>query len=406
MESVKKIQIQAYNYDLPDHRIAKYPLDQREQSKLLLCLKGKLSQDQFANIINYLPVSSLLVSNETKVVNARLRFIKTEGAAIELFCLEPETSQDFQLAFSSCSPVIWKCLVGNSKRWKNGLLSKGLIVDEKKLTMKAVRVDQRGDHSIIRFEWDGAGITFGQILDAAGDIPLPPYLNRKAELLDQFRYQTVFARNEGSVAAPTAGLHFTEEIINNLKNKDISFSSLTLHVGAGTFKPVSTNFIGDHHMHSEHIFVERKTIQQILDHCNNSIIAVGTTSMRTLESLYWLGVMIHKNPDIKNLHLDQWYPYESKRNLLFSARESLQVLIDYLDTNHLNYLSGSTALMIAPGYQCKIVKGLITNFHQPKSTLLLLVSALVGEHWKDAYHFALMNDFRFLSYGDSCLFIP
>lgn len=407
MNEITTIQISDFDYNLPDHRIARYPLEQRDQSKLLLMLKGKMSQDYFYAIGKYLPSHTLLVSNETKVIRARLRFQKTSGSIIELFCLEPdEAMADFQLAFSSHGPVVWKCLVGNSKRWKSGMLKTALEMNGKTIQFEAMRLRQMSDHSIIKFSWDANNLSFGEILQIAGDVPLPPYLNRNAEKLDQTRYQTVFARNEGSVAAPTAGLHFTQAIIDNLLKTGIEFEKVTLHVGAGTFKPVSTEQIGNHEMHAERIFVTKETIKKLIESADKTVIAVGTTSMRTLESLYWIGCQLNAKTALHELHLKQWAPYETAIVTQTEIKTALQNILDYLQAHQLSSLAATTALMIAPGYRFRIVNGLITNFHQPKSTLLLLVSALIGEAWKDAYQFALENDFRFLSYGDSCLFLP
>jgi S-adenosylmethionine:tRNA ribosyltransferase-isomerase len=407
MKEVTQINISDYDYSLPEHRIAKYPLEKREQSKLLLLKNGSFSSDYFFNIGNHLPKNAILVWNETRVISARLQFIKESGSRIELFCLEPDAVDgDLQKAFGSASPVDWKCLVGNSKRWKSGPLKLNVPVDGKIVPLEAVRHLQLGDHSVVRFSWDDADVHFSQILESAGEVPLPPYLQRKAEPLDKARYQTVFARHEGSVAAPTAGLHFTPEVILSLKESGIQFEKVTLHVGAGTFKPVSSEQIGDHEMHSERIVVSRETIFNLAKNADRKLIAVGTTSMRTLESLYWIGIMLQKRPELKNFHLSQWFPYETKSDELLNCHDAMMLIIDYLDKNNLTFLSASTALMIAPGYNFKVVNGLITNFHQPKSTLLLLVSALIGKNWKNAYEYALDNNFRFLSYGDSCFFMP
>ncbi|MDP2236673.1 MAG: S-adenosylmethionine:tRNA ribosyltransferase-isomerase [Bacteroidales bacterium] len=407
MKDVTQINISEYDYHLPDHRIARYPLEKREQSKLLLLRKGKLSTDNFLNIGKFLPKNSILVWNETRVISARLQFVKEGGAKIELFCLEPDVVNcDLQMAFGSSSPVEWKCLVGNSKRWKSGSLKMIVQIEGKTVHLEAVRKVQIGDHSVIRFSWNDSEVHFSQILEAAGEVPLPPYLHRKAEPLDKMRYQTVFARYEGSVAAPTAGLHFTPEVISSLSDSGVHFEKVTLHVGAGTFKPVSAEQIGDHEMHAERIVVSRETICNLAKNADRKVIAVGTTSMRTLESLYWIGLMLHLHPDPKEIYLSQWFPYDISLENHLDYHDALMLIIDYLDRNKLHSLSASTALMIAPGYDFKIVNGLITNFHQPKSTLLLLVSALIGAQWKEAYNYALENDFRFLSYGDSCFFMP
>ena len=407
IKEVQNITIEDYNYPLPDERIAKYPLSERDASKLLVLKDNNIQSSYFKNIGDFLPKDSLLVFNETKVVRARLQFTKESGASIEIFCLEPITGNgDYQLAFSSNSPSEWKCLVGNSRRWKDDKLSLNIEVkqQETKATLYAERVEKNDNYSVIRFSWEPSYLSFAEILEAAGEIPLPPYLHREAEASDRERYQTVFAKHEGSVAAPTAGLHFTNELIQDLKDNGISFEEVTLHVGAGTFRPVSSETIGEHEMHSETIVVKKSCIENLIKNCNKTIIPVGTTSMRTLESIYWIGLMLmEEGLEERRLHLNQWFPYKERESLP-SAEESLSTIVKYLETNNLSELHASTALMIAPSCNIKVAKALITNFHQPKSTLLLLVSALIGERWKDVYQYALDNDFRFLSYGDSCFF--
>ena len=402
MSAVKDISIDAYDYPLPDDRIAKYPLPERDASKLLVLKDNKIQASQFKNVGDFLPQGALLVFNETKVIRARLQFHKPTGSRIEIFCLEPE--KEYQQAFSSASPVRWKCLVGNAKRWKEGKLSMTLAVGEETVVLSAERLSQNDQYAEIGFSWSPATLPFAAVLEAAGEIPLPPYLHRDAEPADRDRYQTVFARYDGSVAAPTAGLHFTQPLIAALREKGFSFDEVTLHVGAGTFRPVATVTIGEHPMHSETIIVRKSLIQNLIEHQGKPIVAVGTTSTRTLESLYWLGVMLSEEGfALRPLHVGQWLPYESHSPMPTQA--ALQCLIDYLDRHGLTRLEASTALMIAPSYTMRVVTGLITNFHQPKSTLLLLVSALIGERWRDCYRFALDNGFRFLSYGDSCLFL-
>lgn len=412
IKEVQNITIEDYNYPLPDERIAKYPLSERDASKLLVLKDNKIQSSYFKNIGDFLPEDSLLIFNETKVVRARLQFTKESGASIEIFCLEPITGNgDYQLAFSSNSPSEWKCLVGNSRRWKNDRLSLDVNVRQQdnkttrqQATLYAERVEKNDNYSVVRFSWEPSHLSFAEILEAAGEIPLPPYLHREAEASDRERYQTVFAKYEGSVAAPTAGLHFTNELIQNLKDNGISFEEVTLHVGAGTFRPVSSETIGEHEMHSETIAVKKSCIENLIKNCNKTIIPVGTTSMRTLESIYWIGLMLmEEGLEERRLHLNQWFPYKERESLP-SAEESLSTIVKYLETNNLSELHASTALMIAPSCNIKVAKALITNFHQPKSTLLLLVSALIGERWKDVYQYALDNDFRFLSYGDSCFF--
>lgn len=403
MNMVKDISIEAYDYPLPEDRIAKYPLAERDASKLLVLKDNVISESQFKHVGEYLPKDALLVFNETKVIRARLQFHKTTGSRIEVFCLEPE--QDYQMAFSACSPVRWKCLVGNAKRWKEGKLSMELSVKGEKVSLFAERLAHNDQYSEIEFSWLPENLSFAAVLEAAGEIPLPPYLHRDAEPDDRDRYQTVFARYDGSVAAPTAGLHFTQPLIAELRDEGFGFDEVTLHVGAGTFRPVATETIGEHAMHSETIIVRKSLIEDLIQHFGKPVIPVGTTSTRTLESLYWIGVMLKEQGDaLRPLHVEQWFPYEAHAPL--SATEALQGILAYLDKHGLTRLEASTALMIAPSYKMHIITGLITNFHQPKSTLLLLVSALIDERWKDCYRFALDHGFRFLSYGDSCLFLP
>lgn len=407
ISNVQNINIAEYDYPLPDERIAKYPLAERDASKLLVLKDNKISEDHFRNIGDYLPEKSVLVFNETKVVRARLQFVKESGAAIEVFCLEPITGNgDYQLAFSAGSPVEWHCLVGNSRRWKDGFLSMLLNIKGKDVVLKTERVEKTDAYSVIRFSWEPAEISFAEVLEHAGEIPLPPYLHREAEPSDRDRYQTVFAKYEGSVAAPTASLHLTKPLIAKLKEQGHTIEEVTLHVGAGTFRPVATDTIGEHEMHSESIIVKRKTIEHLHDNIERTIIPVGTTSMRTIESVYWIGVMLlEQGFEERNLHVNQWFPYQDRVSLP-SAKESLEAILKYLEMHHLDALHATTALMIAPSCPIIITKALITNFHQPKSTLLLLVSALIGERWKEAYQFALEHEFRFLSYGDSCFFCP
>lgn len=414
ISEVQNINIAEYDYPLPDERIAKYPLPERDASKLLVLRDNTIRDDVFRNIGNYLPEKSVLVFNETKVVRARLQFVKESGAAIEIFCLEPVTGNgDYQLAFSASSPVEWHCLVGNSRRWKDGVLTMSLTINgsvethgRASLQLKAERLEKNDAYSLVRFSWEPAEISFADVLEAAGEIPLPPYLHREAEPSDRERYQTVFAKYEGSVAAPTASLHLTKPLIAKLKEMGHTIEEVTLHVGAGTFRPVATDTIGEHEMHSESIIVRRQTIEHLRDNIDRTIIPVGTTSMRTIESVYWIGVMLlEQGFEERNLHVNQWFPYHDRTSLP-SAKESLEAILKYLDTHHLDALHATTALMIAPSCPIMITKALITNFHQPKSTLLLLVSALIGDKWKEAYRFALDHGFRFLSYGDSCFFMP
>ena len=413
ISNVQNINIAEYDYPLPDERIAKYPLSERDASKLLILKNNNIFENHFRNIGDYLPEKSVLVFNETKVVRARLQFVKDSGAAIEIFCLEPITGNgDYQLAFSASSPVEWHCLVGNSRRWKAGthsgasVLSMPLNIKGKDVVLHAERIEKNDAYSLIRFSWEPADISFAEVLEAAGEIPLPPYLHREAEPSDRERYQTVFAKYEGSVAAPTASLHLTKPLIAKLKEQGHTIEEVTLHVGAGTFRPVATDTIGEHEMHSESIIVKKQTIEHLHDNIGRTIIPVGTTSMRTIESVYWIGVMLlEQGFEERNLHVNQWFPYQDREKLP-SAKESLEAILKYMEMHHLDALHATTALMIAPSCPIMLTKALITNFHQPKSTLLLLVSALIGDKWKEAYKFALEHDFRFLSYGDSCLFIP
>ena len=402
MTDIKNISIDEYDYPLPEERIAKYPLAERDASKLLVMKDGRLQASQFKHIGDFLPSKALLVFNETKVIRARLQFQKATGSHIEVFCLEPD--DDYQIAFSSSSPVRWKCLVGNSKRWREGQLQMPLTVNGASVLLTADRVAKNDQYSEIEFSWTPSELPFATILEAAGEIPLPPYLNREAEPEDRDRYQTVFARYDGSVAAPTAGLHFTKPLLQQLCNQGFELDEVTLHVGAGTFRPVATPTIGEHAMHSETIIVRQSLIENLIRHLDGDIIPVGTTSTRTLESLYWIGMMLcEQGMTLRELHVNQWYPYET--HPLLSTAEAMHLILDYMKLHRLTRLEASTALMIAPSYQMKVITGLITNFHQPKSTLLLLVSALIGDNWKEAYRYALENGFRFLSYGDSCLFL-
>lgn len=400
-----EIRIEDYNYSLPDDRIALHPLRQRDECKLLvLNHDGSIVTHRFDEIDHLLPDDVLLVCNNTRVINARLRFRKGEnhdGAPVEIFCLEPVEPSDYALNFASTRPVEWKCMIGNSKRWKEGELSMPLDVDGSAVTLTALRLMKNDDTSVVRFSWDNEDVTFSSIISAAGEIPIPPYLNRKSEASDNDDYQTVFNRFEGSVAAPTAGLHFTPALLDKISSRGIPRREVTLHVGAGTFQPVKSDTIGDHNMHSEFISADRALIQELMT-TSRRVFAVGTTSVRTLESLYHLGCMAAQ--EIDPVELDQWYPYSSTHPRL-TVVQSMQALLDYLDSHHLSRLIASTRLMIAPGYSYMIVKGMITNFHQPCSTLLLLVSAMIGERWREVYSYALDNEYRFLSYGDACLFM-
>jgi S-adenosylmethionine:tRNA ribosyltransferase-isomerase len=405
MHITSSIEIEDYNYDLPDSKIAKFPLEMRDGSKLLFQSGNAITEKRFSDLPKLLPANSLLILNETKVVNARLLFKKRTGATIEIFCLEPiEPVTDFQQAYQQKSPVVWKCFIGNASRWKSGRLELEFSIYDITVTLFAEKVSQLSEGFLVSFSWDNYDLTFSEIIHVVGQVPIPPYLNRKANTEDSKWYQTIYANHQGSVAAPTAGLHFTKNVINNLQKNGIKTDKLTLHVGAGTFKPVISQTIADHEMHTEKIVVEIDTLKHIRSKLNHPVIPVGTTSMRTLESLYWMAVKLNNGDD--EFFVDQWDPYELIVKPDFNCTKAMSLLISYLEEKKLSELNGETQLMIAPGYSFKIASGLITNFHQPKSTLLLLVSALVGDSWKQVYNFALQNDFRFLSYGDSCLFLP
>ena len=400
------IRIKEYDYPLPAAKIAQFPLVARDASKLLIYNQGQIREDVFSEIDRYLPAKSLLVFNDTRVIRARLIFTKSTGSQIEIFCLEPlSTSREIQEAFHQQTTSTWKCLVGNLKRWKSGSLMlecthQGLIHQ-----IFADRIADCGDGSFeIAFRWEPPGKTFSEILELMGRIPLPPYINREAEPSDNERYQTIYAAHEGSVAAPTAGLHFTQQLMDRLRSHGIEKEKVTLHVGVGTFRPVAVEHLRDHMMHHERIVVSKKTIERLLNHLTRPVFAVGTTSARTLESLYWLGVKLTREGSGSHPVVPQWYPYQQGSTVNVTVQQSLEVLHEYLCKCNLDEYSGETQLMIVPGYQFRLLSGLITNFHMPQSTLLLLVAALIGDDWKTAYEYALHNGFRFLSYGDSCLF--
>lgn len=398
------IRIDDYNYDLPDNRVAKYPLTERDRSKLLVYKKGQIVDSSFQLLPDYLPSDSLMVFNNTKVIQARLHFRKETGAQVEIFCLEPFFPNDYHLNFQQTERCSWVCLVGNSKKWKSGDLQKLLVVGKEEVNIKARRLQSHGDAYVIEFEWDSKNITFADILDAVGELPIPPYLNRDTEEADKQTYQTVYSKIKGSVAAPTAGLHFTDSVFASLRQKGIDTAEVTLHVGAGTFKPVKTEHVGDHQMHAEFITVQKELIQKLLNR-KGKLIAVGTTSVRTLESLYYIGELLEHDKSPTSITVLQWQPYEQNSNKL-SIEKALSNILDYLEAHRLNTLVADTQIIIAPGYTFKLVEGIVTNFHQPQSTLLLLVSAFVGEnHWKEIYNHALNSDYRFLSYGDSSLLL-
>jgi S-adenosylmethionine:tRNA ribosyltransferase-isomerase len=402
----KKIVINDYTYSLPEDRIAKYPLAERDISKLLIFKKGEIEESIYKSIANYIPSGSLLIFNNTKVVEARLLFQKQSGGIIEIFCLEPcEQYTDITTAMLQKEKVYWQCLVGGASKWKPGqILEKNIHADSEIITLTARYVEKQINSFVIEISWTPASYSFAEILHFAGAIPLPPYIKRTAEDSDKERYQTVYARHDGSVAAPTAGLHFTENVFEELEKKGIQKDFVTLHVGAGTFKPVKTQTMQEHDMHAEWIDVSLKTIKNIIEKINKPIIAVGTTSLRTLETLYWLGLKCHhlKNGDIGWENTGQWEPYENTSENI-SAPDALKALVDWMEKKGIEKLVNKTSILIAPGYSFKLVNGLITNFHQPQSTLLLLIAALIGEDWKKVYAYALKNDFRFLSYGDGSL---
>lgn len=398
----RDISIFDYTYDLPNERIAKYPLQERDQSKILIYKNGNISTDVYANLDAYLPPDSCLVFNQTKVVEARILFQKPTGGVIEVFCLEPgEQYPDITTAMLQKGKVWWKCLVGGAGKWKHGMV---LLKQAGDVIIEARIVDRTTETFIIELSWDKPDMCFAEVLHKAGAIPLPPYLHREAEENDKERYQTIYAREKGSVAAPTAGLHFTKTLFEKLEQKNITSSFVTLHVGAGTFKPVKAEKMEGHEMHAEFIDVQLSFIEQLITNIDKPIVCVGTTSLRTVESLYWIGVKIRNNKSpvkIEELFVQQWDPYETAEKI--PARDALRSLAEWMKQQNTERLVTKTQIIIAPGYELKIAKGLITNFHQPQSTLLLLVAAITGNDWKKIYDHAMKNDFRFLSYGDGSL---
>jgi len=392
--------IEEYAYILPDEKIAQFPEKERDMSKLLIYANKTISDTQFVNIGNYIPSDNLLVFNNTKVIRARILFQKESGSTIEIFCFEPVSPPDYETSFNSRGEVVWKCLVGNLKRWKKGTLIKTVVQNSREYELKAEKIEQFGDNVEIKFSWNPE-FTFLDTLESIGRIPLPPYISRDDIYEDSIRYQTVFASIKGSVAAPTAGLHFSERVIEQLKNKGVSFTEITLHVGAGTFQPLKSKNVTEHKMHREHFTVTANTINTLLQKAGK-IIAVGTTTVRTLESVYFIGVKIHqKNAQKDDFSIAQWEPYETDCEI--SLETSLKAILEYMKINDLEQIEASTEILIIPGYKFRTVNGIITNFHQPGSTLLLLVAAWTGEKWKDIYDYALKNNFRFLSYGDCSL---
>lgn len=421
----KHIKISDYNYSLPDERIAKFPIAQRDHSKLLVYKHGEVSDDVFYHLPDYLPKGALMIFNNTKVIQARMHFRKETGALIEVFLMEPAAPTDYELMFQTAGHCSWLCMVGNLKKWKEGSLKRDFEIKGHSLTLSAtmrrgeVGADGKaaplavggGTNYWIDFDWDNESISFAEILEAVGELPIPPYLNRETQESDKTTYQTVYSKIKGSVAAPTAGLHFTDAVLADLDAHGIDREEVTLHVGAGTFKPVKSLEIEGHQMHTEYIVVHRRSLKKLLQH-DCQVIAVGTTSVRTIESLYYMGVHLLKHPEAneEDLHVNQWDPYDEGRDggLVddITPMQAIQAIVDYLDKNGLEALHSSTQIIIAPGYTYKIVKMLVTNFHQPQSTLLLLVSAFLHGDWHQVYDYALSHDFRFLSYGDSSLLIP
>ncbi len=399
----QSISIDDFDYDLPESRIAKYPLAERDLSKLLVYKYGEIKDATFNQIRDFLPDNSLMIFNNTKVIQARMFFRKQTGALIEIFCLEPHLPHDYQLNFQQTESCSWICLIGNQKKWKEGCLTREVAIGERVIELTAERISSAENSHVIRFSWNDTSVAFSDILESGGELPIPPYLNRETEEKDKQTYQTVYSKIEGSVAAPTAGLHFTENVFDSLKSTGVDVDEVTLHVGAGTFKPVKTHEIGGHEMHAEFISVRKDLVEHLLNH-EGRIVAVGTTSVRTLESLYYIGLTLETNPDVEELDVAQWAPYSATKDI--EPKKALKNILDYLNRNNLTRLVTSTRIIIVPGYQFKIVGGIVTNFHQPKSTLLLLISAFIGkENRERIYTHALNNGYRFLSYGDSSLLL-
>ena len=399
----KNLRIEDFDYPLPDTRIAKYPVEPRDASKLLLYRRGNIAEDHFRNVADYLPAGELVVFNNTRVIYARLHFHRATGAHVEIFCLEPLAPADYQLSFAQGGSVEWACLIGNAKKWKGDVLELPFRVGEKALTLRAHRGEALASGWRVKLEWGDDAVSFAEVLDAIGELPIPPYLNRATEAADLQTYQTVYSKVKGSVAAPTAGLHFTPSVLAALDAKGVRREEITLHVGAGTFRPVKSDTMAGHAMHAEHFAVTAHNLRALLD-ADCACTAVGTTSVRTLESLYYLAVLLRENPDADNLCVPQWIPYGELPDL--ETRDALEFLLRHIESRGLPALHAATQIIIAPSYRFRLVKRLITNFHQPHSTLLLLVSAFVGDDWRRIYDYALAHDFRFLSYGDSSLLEP
>lgn len=404
MNKIPEIKISDYTYELPSEKIAQFPLIERDSSRILIYNNGEITEDIFRNIPGLFPKNSFLIFNKTRVINARLKFKNSAGKEIEIFTLEPAIETELITALHTKKSVKWLCLVGNLKAWKNEKLEIKINQEGTKFTLEAGLLENRGDSYIIELSWQPAELTFAEILEKFGNVPLPPYMKRNPEASDRETYQTVYAESEGSVAAPTAGLHFTPRVFKELAEKNIKTEFITLHVGAGTFKPVKSETVNEHSMHAEIFYVDKTLIERILMYINsNKIIAVGTTSMRCIESLYWFGVQLLQGRIRGNeVYIGQWEPYENQAE---DVKRSLNAVMEYIKEKNLDYIYGKTAIIIVPGYEFKIFNGLITNFHQPQSTLLLLIAAFIGNNWKRVYEYALKNDFRFLSYGDSSIMI-
>jgi S-adenosylmethionine:tRNA ribosyltransferase-isomerase len=403
----KDLSISEFDYFLPPEKIANFPLEERDQSKLLIYKNGTITRDVYLHLANHLPPKTFLVFNDTKVIKARILFTKPSGAVIEIFCLEPyEDVNNYEVVLQKKKSVRWKCMIGGAGKWKQKYLEKNLIIDDYTVTLKAELVEKLPDAYIAELSWNPGDYSFAEILEYAGETPLPPYIKRKAEESDAERYQTIYSIHKGSVAAPTAGLHFTKKIFASLQEKNIDTGFVTLHVGAGTFKPVKSGTMEGHDMHAEWIDVSLDFIEQLIKNISHGIFCVGTTSVRTVESLYWMGVkaMLLQDAAPEGLEVKQWDVYEGDllKNIC-SPEKALKALLQLLQKKNIPRLFIRTQIIIAPGYRFRIINGMVTNFHQPKSTLLLLVAAMTGEKWKEIYEYALNNNFRFLSYGDGCL---
>ncbi len=402
LENYKNIKINDFTYNLPEEQIAKYPISERDNSKILIHKNGSIKEDVFRNSPNYIPENAQLVFNNTRVIHARLFFRKTTGAKIEIFCLEPVTPADYEISFQQKERVVWKCMVGNSKKWKTGVLNREVEIDGDTIELSATKIEQEGNSFLIEFNWNKP-ISFAEIIEHTGTLPIPPYLNRETEESDEDTYQTVYAKIDGSVAAPTAGLHFTDAVLKTVAAKNIAIKEITLHVGAGTFQPVKSETISGHKMHHETVIIQKNIIEDFIEN-HDAIIAVGTTSVRSLESLFWLGVQLENGAfNQNNPEVLQWEPYNTEVKI--STKKSLKNIVDYLNKTNRSAIQFSTQIIILPGYKFKIISGMFTNFHQPQSTLLLLISAFLGDEWRKVYDYALAHNFRFLSYGDSNLYL-